>query len=491
MEGTPQSYDVIVVGSGLAGLAAAIEAADAGVSVALLEKESRNGGNSAKASSGMNSVGSEAQKSFHIDDSIDKFIADTLRSGEYLSNTALVDILAKQSKDALEFLIREGRNETLRMDDVIICGGHSVARTHRSKPDPSGKPGPNVGWEIVSTLLKRVKERPGVHVLSGVKVVDLIVTEADGVVGVMYHLLNESGSGGGELHRLFGRAVILATGGYSADRKGFLAEYAPRISDLPTTNGPFALGEGIKMALRIGAEAIDLDKVQVHPTAFVDPKEPLAGTQFLAPEAFRGAGGILLNVKGERFVNELGRRKDVVDAIMYQQVEGSPMAFAYLVLNSAARDRHGAGTLSFYESKGFFQSYENVAAFANAINIVPEMLQRTLLEYGRLDSDPYGKTVFPTLFSPPDEKLWVAKITPAIHYCMGGLRISENTEVLLKGELRKPIKGLYAAGEVSGGVHGSNRLAGNSLLECTVFGRIAGLQAAAYVHSTTSPKAAL
>jgi len=266
-----------------------------------------------------------------------------------------------------------------------------------------------------------------------------------------------------------------------------LKDYAEDwVKNLPTTNGPWAKGEGIKISREIHARFTDLSRIQVHPTAFVDLAAPTAQKKFLAPEALRGCGGILFNSKGERFVNELGLRDEVTHKV-FQHCQPLKLennqgpVVAYLVLNNAALDLYYAPALAFYRSKGFVRTVENATEFARVYGFDGDTrIRQTIQDYATYyqnspSPDPFGKTTFPTTFS-PDEPLHVMIITPAIHYTMGGLAIDTETHIL--DETNRPIPSLFGAGEVTGGVHGKNRLAGNSLLECVVFGRIAGKNAA-------------
>jgi succinate dehydrogenase/fumarate reductase flavoprotein subunit len=232
-----------------------------------------------------------------------------------------------------------------------------------------------------------------------------------------------------------------------------------------------------------------MDRIQVHPTAFVDPKNPTATTLFLAAEALRGKGAIMLNSKGERFGNELGRRDYLTERINTFCPEDptvNQLHTAYLIMNDESADGFGRPAFNFYSKiKGFFQKFESADELAKHIGCPSENVQKTLEEYnalvkeytaGNKPRDRFDKTVFPVAF-PSDKALYVAKITPAIHYTMGGLKIDRQGFVFSEF-MDKSFKGLLAAGEVTGGVHGRNRLAGNSLLECVVFGRIAGKSAA-------------
>jgi len=288
-------------------------------------------------------------------------------------------------------------------------------------------------------------------------------------------------------------AVVLTTGGYAYDRSpsSLLNKYAPEKVHLATTSGPQATGDGIKLVEGLGAKLVDMDQIQVHPTSLVDPNDPTNLTKFLGPETMRGEGGILVNKDGRRFVNELETRAKVTAAIFEhgssysspseELKEGGPVpTVAYLIMNSKVAEKFGIGMLGFYEKKGLVKRFVNGHEAAVYIGSEPEALEETFSLYSKVASnevaDEFGKRTFPVEKFSSDEEMFVAIVTPAIHYTMGGILINEHGQVI--GSDGDVFGGLYAAGEVSGGVHGSNRLAGNSLLECVVMGRICGREAA-------------
>ena len=277
-------------------------------------------------------------------------------------------------------------------------------------------------------------------------------------------------------------AVVLATGGFGASHE-LLSKYAPYAADLPTTNGPFAQGEGLKLAAHVGASMVDLQYVQIHPTGFVDSLDPGASVKFLAPEKLRGVGGILLDAKGKRFVNELATRAVVSAAILNLH----PDHQAYLLLGSAAADTFGAAAMQFYVSKGLFKRVEGgVQRAAEEMGVKVDELKATLEAYNARCDDPdrnppdsFGKTVFPSKIEFQQGcALYIARVVPVVHYTMGGAKIDVEGRVV--DDRGGVIAGLFGAGEVTGGVHGQNRLGGNSLLECVVFGRRAGRGAAVF-----------
>merc|ERR1719487_3032553 len=303
--------------------------------------------------------------------------------------------------------------------------------------------------------------------------------------------------------------VILCSGGFGADftNDSLLAKYRPDLLYLPTTNGEHCTGDGIKMGEAIGAQSIDLEWVQVHPTGLVKSDDPDAKIKFLAAEALRGVGGIVFDANGKRFANELGRR-DYVTGEMWKNKP--PFR---LCLNKAASDeiiwhcKHytGRGVMKFYPSgadlakdmgipvQTLIDAHE--AHYQASLKMAkdPEGGPYPAYPSGKSWDEPSGKTGSGKKFYhniiPGDkvaaEPFYVAIITPVIHYCMGGLEVDVDGAVL--GPDNKAIPGLYAAGEVAGGIHGNNRLGGNSLLDCVVFGRVTGLAAAKYILGEVKP----
>jgi len=459
---------ILIVGGGMAGLAAASEAVSLGATnVIIFDKEAKVGGNSAKATSGINGPMSKVQVDTGIDDSVDLFAYDTMVSGnlgktsgiEMGSPNSLVDTLSRGAASAIAFLSDKGADVT----NLVQLGGHAAKRTHRPQ---GGKP---AGWTFVSAVKNSLEDK--IKYRTGHNVDRLLLSDnRQSVVGLTF-TADKKGM-------KKARTIILATGGYGNDHtdSSLLQKHRPDLVDVPTTNGPWATGDGVKLGTSIGAATVDMEAVQVHPTGFVDPKNRDAFTKFLAPEAIRGSGALLLNAQGERFVNELDLRSKIVEA---ERKQTGPLR---LLLNPQATETFGPG-MKFYEKvKGFASRYDSLAGVAEAMGVDVSTLESVIIKYQEGMSkgvDEFGKTVFPASFSLDEEFYLIAEITPVIHYTMGGLKIDSRSQIL--GENDVPIGGLFGAGEVTGGVHGKNRLAGNSLLECVVYGRIAGKEA--YNHA--------
>ncbi|KAK9713039.1 hypothetical protein K7432_006741 [Basidiobolus ranarum] len=499
---------VVVVGGGLAGLCAAIEAYKKGANVCLLEKEARIGGNSAKATSGINGVPTEAQKVAGIEDTVEEFFKDTEISGGQLSVPELVKVLTEKSKEAVEWL--GTFDPSIKLTVLSQCGGHSKPRTHRLAPKAPGAPPMPVGFGLIQTLGNYLSAEEQISegriTIETSSVVSKLLTNSHGAVtGVKISKKLEDGSE--EISDILSDAVILCSGGFGAsalveDKSNSLAqEFAPHVIGLPTTNGSWAQGDGVKLARdpSVGAALTLMDQVQVHPTGYVHLQDPGNSTKFLAPEALRGHGGVLVNSEGKRFVNELGPRDYVTENIFKNsgnELMAHPKGFdalplkaaSYLILSEKAVQDYDPATIGFYAKRGLFHQTSNFDELAEQLSVDRNILYETFQDYDDCASgskeDAFGKKVFPgKLLTQPNEPYFWAVVTPSIHYTMGGVKINENTQVLNSQD--QPISNLFGAGEVTGGVHGKNRLAGNSLLECVVYGRIAGQQAA---HSVLNQK---
>lgn len=346
-------------------------------------------------------AGTPAQEAAGVKDSVPAFFTDTIESGHGYSDPTLARVLATRSADAVAWLKAIGGVD---LAAVTLCGGHSAPRTHHEAPRADGKPTP-VGWDIISALRARVDaQKDVITVRTNSRVTRLLQDEttpsSDGAQPVRGVAFTAAGSE--EEQRLEADAVVLATGGFSADHTAtsLLAQFAPQLACLPTTNGGFAQGDGVKIARAAGAYLKHMDMVQVHPTGFVDPADPTNGTKFLCPEAARGCGGLLLNQAGKRFVNELGRRDDV-SAAMYAHCcvpgEAAPPAVtapgqpvpprpvhAYLVLSPKGVAKMGPNFNFYHRVKGFFKEVAGVDGLAAEIardGVTGEVIRAELRAY--------------------------------------------------------------------------------------------------------------
>ncbi len=337
---------------------------------------------------------------------------------------------------------------------------------------------------ITYALLERLEEIENkskgdlAKIINKAKVTRLVTDEKGAVLGVEYEK-------DGKTFKELG-VVVIATGGFGADfsETSLLQKYRPDLGHLPTTNGNHCSGDGLKLATSVGGELVDMEWIQVHPTGLVHPDDPNAKVKFLAAEALRGVGGILLNINGERFCDELGRR-DYVTGEMNKNK--GPFR---LVLNGKA-GKEIEWHCKHYIGRKLMKRFENGQALANEMGIKVEKLSETFAAYNecaKKGTDPWGKKFFTNVPFDVNDHFFVSIVTPVIHYCMGGVKINPEGEVL--GVTNNVIPGVFACGEVTGGVHGKNRLGGNSLIECVVFGRIAGRSASKYLLNTSLSKLA-
>lgn len=484
---TGQKFDgVVVVGTGLAGLTTTLQLLEKGIPVALLEKTSKFGGNSAKASSGINGVPTRFQ-SKAVNDSIEKFYQDTIKSGKGLSNEELVKTLTENSADAIHWLA--GENFDIDLSTVTQLGGHSHPRTHRG----SGKLPP--GFAIISGLSKKLQsyenEPEGKLIIHRDSKLKSLIVENEEVKGIEFEKTTDSSS-----HKIYANAVVLATGGFSANFEtgsngGYLSKYRPDLLDLPLTNGDQTTGDGQKIAERDAeANLIHMNQVQVHPTGFVQLKSSESATnkwKFLCGELIRGIGGILISpANGKRFVNELSTRDVVTEAIIEkcpvskENTYGlDPKQSVALIVVSGKDYEKAKNHIDFYVSQKllFKGTIDDVIAVSK--NLQPEVkfshneILKTLTDYTESclanDKDEHDRQHHGNGFEDSlNQELYYGLVTPSIHFTMGGIEITKHGQVINKKG--NTVGNLYAVGEVSGGVHGGNRLGGSSLLECVVFG---------------------
>lgn len=488
--------DVVVVGAGGAGMTAAITAAAEGKSVVILESQSMVGGNSVRATGGMNagktvyqdenefgeSAGvektlktaaekyadnetitalaktvSEQWAAYQANptgyfDSVELMELDTMIGGKGINDPELVETLCANSADAIDWLDEHG----ITLHNVSSFGGASVKRIHR----PVNAEGKTVSvGSYMIPLLQENCEKAGVKMMLDTTATE-ILTDANGAaVGV------KATGASGETVTVNAKAVVLATGGFGANLD-MVVKYKPELKGFMTTNAPGIQGQGIEMAQAIGAATVDMDQIQIHPTVE-------ANTAALITEGLRGDGAILINEEGQRFIDEVGTR-DVVSAAEIAQT-GS---YSWLVVDQAMAD--ASSVIQGYIKKGYTVTGETYEELGKAMGVDAAAFAETMEKWNgcvEAKNDPdFGRTSFANPLN--TAPYYAVKVTAGVHHTMGGLKINANTEVLNeKGEV---IPGLFAAGEVTGGVHGANRLGGNAVADFTVFGRIAGAAASDY-----------
>ncbi len=486
--------DIVVVGAGGAGMTAALTASDAGKSVLLIESQPAVGGNSVKSTGGMNaaktvyqdenefgeSAGVEktlAAAEAYADneaitalaakvkeqweawqaapmgyfDSTELFALDTLIGGKGLNDPELVNTLVNNSAAAIEYLDSIG----IHLNNVAAFGGASVKRIHRPVND-EGKV-VSVGAYTVPLLEKAVAARDNLALMTNLTATKLLVDESGAVCGL------EAATQDGYTVTVKAKAVILATGGFGANLD-MVVQYKPDLAGFMTTNAAGIQGQGILMAVEIGADTVDMEQIQIHPTVQAD-------TASLITEGLRGDGAILVNANGERFIDEVGTR-DVVSAAEIAQ----PDSFSWLVVDQKMVD--ASSVIQGYITRGLMLQGDTYEALANELGIPADAFAATMEKWNGYVADKNDPDFGRTSFAQPLDTApyYAVKVTAGIHHTMGGLKIDSQTHVLNKeGQI---IPGLFAAGEVTGGVHGGNRLGGNAVADFVVFGRIAGQEAA-------------
>lgn len=442
-------YDVVVVGSGGAGLTAAIQASESGARVLIVEKMPVPGGNTLKASVGMNAAETRYQTLKGIRDSKALFYEETLKGGHGKNNTLLLHEFVEQAPQAVDWLAKHD----IVLSDITITGGMSIDRTHRPA-DASA-----VGGYLVSGLLKNIHQRPDIEMMTDTSVSGIEYDDGR-VTGVT--LLNEQQ----ESFRVHCHSVIVATGGFSANQK-MVVSYRPDLAGFVTTNHPGATGSGIALLQSIGAGTVDMGEIQIHPTVEQT-------TSYLISESVRGGGAILVSQKGERFINEMDTRDKVSAKII-----GLPEKSAWIMFDQQIREHNKA--IETYLSRGFVVSADTPEALAEKTGMDATRLQATLACFNQVvankQPDPFGRTT--ALRQPLSQRPFYAiRIAPGVHHTMGGVTINTHTGVL--DENQQPLAGVFAAGEVVGGIHGGNRIGGNAVADIVIFGRVAGENAAKY-----------
>ena len=444
-----ESTDIVIIGSGGAGLSSAITATEKGAKVIVLEKMAYFGGNSNRSEGEMNAAGTKQQKAHGItDDTPERFAADTIRGGHGLNDPALVKALTENAASAEEWLLDLGAHFCHRMGR---SGGQTRARGHGPC---DGSP---VGIEIMRVLGERA-DKDHIDMRLNNRVTKILMKNGK-VSGVQV----KTPKG---METINAKAVILATGGFGANHK-MVEKYRPELKGFSTTNHPGATGDGIILAQQVGAGLTDIEQIQIHPTV-------IKKNGALISESMRARGGFLLNKNGKRFTNELLTR-DVVSANELKQ----PGGIAYLVIDNSIYSKNKMAQN--YTAEKLMTKCDTIADVAKLIGVDEKVVQASFDQYHKAfdnkKDDLFGR---PEMLIRMDQApYFVAEVTPGIHHTMGGVKIDPQAEVLTPE--KKPIPGLFAAGEVTGGVHGGNRIGGNAVADIITFGRISANSALKYI----------
>lgn len=446
-----KDVDVVVVGGGGAGFAAAVTAKENGADVVLLEKMPQVGGNTLISGGEMAAPANELQEKEGIEDSKELFAEDVKEAG---GNPELIDVLADHATEDAYWLRDDIGVKWL--DNLMFFGGHSVKR--------SLIPEAHSGNELIKNYLKKCEEL-GIEVITDADVKE-ILTEDNKVAGVKAETPDENLT-------VNAKSVVLATGGFGANDE-MTYENDNEIDEyVKSTNSPGATGDGIIMAEKLGADTVDMDKIQLYPIC-----DPETGRLLYVGDTRLVGGALLVNKEGNRFVEELGTRREISLAIKDQTDH-----VGYLLWDEKSNETTGTMASNPEEAKeqfdkGNLYKADTIEELADHFDIDKEELLKTVERFNensKKEEDPdfnlrmLGWTV-------EEGPFYMLKAAPAVHHTMGGLKINTEAEVLTKDD--EVIDGLYAAGEVTGGIHGSNRLGSAAIADITVFGRIAGKNAA-------------
>ena len=448
-EAQDASCDIVVIGAGGAGLSAATEAASHGAKVIMLEKMGIAGGNTNYATGGLNASETSVQKKLGIADTNEQYYEDTMKGGYNLNDPALVRRMVEESAATVDWLMSLGAD----LSDVGKMAGSTNKRTHR----PQG--GAAIGSHLVPVLVKAA-ENAGAEIRYESKVTD-IIEENGKAAGV--RVSSPAGD-----YVIKAQAVIIATGGFGANQD-MVVTYQPSLKGFGTTNHRGATGDAFAWIVKFDGALTQMEQIQTHPTV-------VPGNGLMITEAVRGNGAIMVNREGLRFNNEMATR-DVMSKAILEQAGKT----AYLVFDQGIRESLKA--IEGYAKQGLLTEGASLAELASKLGMPAAALENTVAAYNGYQasgndpdfSRPAGDMPRGLVKAP----YYAVEVGPAVHHTMGGIKINTEAQVLTKGGA--PIPALFAAGEVTGGVHGGNRLGGNAVADICVYGKIAADSALRYI----------
>lgn len=451
------SYDVVVIGAGGAGFSAAIEAKNAGANVVLLEKMPAVGGNSLISGAEMNAAKNWVQPKLGInDDSPELHAKDTYLGGDKKGDPKVINVLTHNALDAAKWC-RDYLGVRFEDDNLFFFGGHSRKRALI----PIG----HTGTEFITKFQAKADEL-GIPVITNMKAEELIKDKSGRVVGVKATMNGASytfNAKGG---------VVLATGGFGANPE-MVKKYNPKIDErFKTTDAPGTTGEALYMAERAGAQLVNMGYIQTYPIC-----DPISGVIELIADA-RFDGAIMLNQEGKRFVEELQRRDILSEAILKQTGGYCWVLWNDKIGSISNTVKEHPTEYEAFTKQGIMATCDDLKCVADFTKIPFDSLKGTVNRVSSMTGKGNDKDFNHRsgLVDMTQGKYYVIKAVPSVHHTMGGVRINEKAQALTAEG--KAIPGLWAAGEVTGVTHGTNRLGGNAYTDIIVFGRIAGKAAA-------------
>lgn len=451
------NYDVVVIGAGGAGFSAAITARNAGANVVLLEKMPAVGGNSLISGAEMNVAKNWVQPKLGInDDSPELHAQDTFKGGDGKGDMKVINVMTHQALDAAKWC-RDYLGVRFEDDNLFFFGGHSRKRALI----PVG----HTGTEFIAKFQAKADEL-GIPVITNMKAEELIKNKDGRVVGV------KATMDGSEYTFNAKGGVVLATGGFGANPE-MVKKYNPKIDErFKTTDAPGSTGEALYMAERAGAELVNMGYIQTYPIC-----DPLSGAIELIADA-RFDGAIMLNQEGKRFVEELQRRDVLSEAILNQTGQYCWVLWNDNIGKISNTVKAHANEYEAFTKQGIMTTCDDLKCITDFTKIPFDQLQKTVKRVSDMAGKGNDKDFNHRagLMDMQQGKYYVIKAVPSTHHTMGGVRINEKAEALTAEG--KVIPGLWAAGEVTGVTHGTNRLGGNAYTDIIVFGRIAGEAAA-------------
>lgn len=460
------NYDVVVIGAGGAGFSAAIEAKNAGANVVLLEKMPAVGGNSLISGAEMNAARNWVQPKLGIlDDSAERHAADTFKGGDKKGDMKVINVMTANALDAAKWC-RDYLGVRFEDDNLFFFGGHSRKRALI----PVG----HTGTEFIAKFQAKADEL-GIPVITDMKAEELIKDKTGRVVGV------KATSHGATYTFNAKGGVVLATGGFGAN-KAMVKKYNPKIDErFKTTDAPGTTGEALYMAKRAGAQLVNMGYIQTYPIC-----DPISGViELIADSRFDGA--IMLNQEGKRFVEELERRDVLSEAILKQTGNYCWVLWNDNIGKISNTVKEHPTEYEAFTKQGIMATCPDLKCIADFTKMPLKQLESTVKRVSSMAGKGNDKDFHHRggLMDMSEGQYYVIKAVPSTHHTMGGVRINEKAQALTaKGQV---IPGLWAAGEVTGVTHGTNRLGGNAYTDIIVFGRIAG-EAAAFEAAARSSK---